>query len=140
MIDAYNSHSYSFDENDVRKLEQLDAILGFNNNHQAVRHHKVNQPQNLTANEAALRDALVNKMKKNGMDVITDADEAKKVHQEASHEVKEMGSRVFKRMDAIGKELQGRTLTDSQKTVVDVFSGKANNISFVAKRMDGEKL
>ena len=50
-----------------------------------------------------------------------------------------MGSRVFKRMDAIGKELQGRTLTDSQKTVVDVFSGKANNISFVAKRMDGEK-
>lgn len=58
MIDAYNSHSYSFDENDVRKLEQLDAILGFNNNHQAVRHHKVNQPQNLTANEAALRDAL----------------------------------------------------------------------------------
>lgn len=139
MIDAYNSHSYSFDENDVRKLEQLDAILGFNNNHQAVRHHKVNQPQNLTANEAALRDALVDKMKKNGMDVITDADEAKKVHQEASHEVKEMGSRVFKRMDAIGKELQGRTLTDSQKTVVDVFSGKANNISFVAKRMDGEK-
>ena len=139
MIDAYNSHSYSFDENDVRKLEQLDAILGFNNNHQAVRHHKVNQPKNLTANEAALRDALVDKMKKNGMDVITDADEAKKVHQEASHEVKEMGSRVFKRMDAIGKELQGRTLTDSQKTVVDVFSGKANNISFVAKRMDGEK-
>lgn len=139
MIDAYNSLSYSFDENDVRKLEQLDAILGFNNNHQAVRHHKVNQPQNLTANEAALRDALVDKMKKNGMDVITDADEAKKVHQEASHEVKEMGSRVFKRMDAIGKELQGRTLTDSQKTVVDVFSGKANNISFVAKRMDGEK-
>lgn len=64
MIDAYNSHSYSFDENDVRKLEQLDAILGFNNNHQAVRHHKVNQPQNLTANEAALRDALVDKMKK----------------------------------------------------------------------------
>lgn len=49
------------------------------------------------------------------MDVITDADEAYKVHQEASHEVKEMGSRVFKRMDAIGKELQGRTLTDSQK-------------------------
>ena len=139
MIDAYNSHSYSFDENDVRKLEQLDAILGFNNNHQAVRYHKVNHPQNLTANEAALRDALVDKMKKNGMDVITDADEAKKVHQEASHEVKEMGSRVFKRMDAIGKELQGRTLTDSQKTVVDVFSGKANNISFVAKRMDGEK-
>jgi len=139
MIDAYNSHSYSFDENDVRKLEQLDAILGSNKSHQAVRHHKVSQPQNLTANEAALRDALVDKMKKNGMDVVTDVDEAKKVHQEASHEVKEMGSRVFKRMDAIGRELQGRTLTDSQKTVVDVFSGKANNISFVAKRRDGEK-
>lgn len=115
MIDAYNSHSYSFDENDVRKLEQLDAILGFNNNHQAVRHHKVNQPQNLTANEAALRDALVDKMKKNGMDVITDADEAKKVHQEASHEVKEMGSRVFKRMDAKVQQNDETTKKDDHK-------------------------
>ena len=140
MIDAYNSHSYSFDENDVRKLEQLDAILGFNNNHQAVRHHKVNQPQNLTANEAALRDALVDKMKKNGMDVITDADEAKKVHQEASHEVKEMGSRVFKRMDKIGEELEGRVLNDAQKAVVSVYSRKDDNRSFTAQTEVGDKI
>ncbi len=27
MVDAYNSHSYSFNDNDVRKLEVLDSIL-----------------------------------------------------------------------------------------------------------------
>ena len=139
MIDAYNSHSYSFDENDVRKLEQLDAILGSNKSHQAVRHHKVSQPQNLTANEAALRDALVDKMKKNGMDVVTDVNEAKKVHQEAAHEVKEMGTRTLKRMDKIGKELEGRELTQEQQAVVGVYSGKADNLYFNVKRDDKDK-
>ena len=139
MIDAYNSHSYSFDENDVRKLEQLDAILGFNNNHQAVRHHKVNQPQNLTVNEAALRDSLVNKMRRSGMDVITDVDEAKKVHQEASNQVKEMGTRTLKRMNKIGKELEGRELTQEQQAVVGVYTGKADNLYFNVSRDDKDK-
>ena len=139
MIDAYNNHSYSFDENDVRKLEQLDAILGSNNNHQEVRHHKVSQPQNLTANEAALRDALMDKMKKNGMDVITDVDEAKNVHKEASHEVKEMGTRTLKRMDKIGEELEGRNLTSAQQAVVSVYSRKDDNRSFKVHTEDGDR-
>lgn len=140
MIDAYNSHSYSFDENDVRKLEQLDAILGVNFNYQSIRHHKVSQPQSLTENEVALRDSLVEKMRRNGMDVITDVEEAKKVHQAASNEVKEMGSRTFKRMDKIGKELEGRVLTEAQQAVASVYSRKDDNRSFAVHTEAGDKI
>lgn len=139
MIDAYNNHSYSFDDNDVRKLEQLDSILGDKSNRQTIRHHKVSEPQSLTDNEVALRDSLVEKMRNNGMDVITDVDEAKKVHQEASHEVKEMGTRTLKRMDKIGKELEGRDLTQEQQAVVGVYSGKADNLYFSVRRGDKNK-
>ena len=140
MVDAYNSHSYSFTDDDVKKMEQLDSILGGKDNNQVIRHHKVSQPQELTVQEAALRDSLVEKMQKNGMDVVTDVDEAKKVHQEASHEMKEMGTRTLKRMDKIGEELKGRELTQEQQAVVGVYSGKEDNLYFNVRREDKNKV
>lgn len=139
MVDAYNSHSYSFNDNDVRKMEQLDAILGDKGNSHSVRHHKVSHSEELTKDEVALRDSLVEKMRRNGMDVITDADEAQKVHREASPEVKEMGSRVFNKMKEIGTDLKEYNLTEAQQAIVKVYSGQADNLSFSVKRNEGNK-
>lgn len=116
MIDAYDSKSYSFSESDVKKLEQLDIILDNILQKPNVRHHKVTKGEAFTETEAALRDSLVNKMRKSGMEVTTDADEAKKVHQEASNQVKEMDTRTFKSMDKVGEELEGRGLNVETKT------------------------
>lgn len=139
MIDAYNNHSYSFDDNDVKRLEQLDAILDNKGNSQIIRHHKVSHSEEITSEDEALRDSLVEKMRRNGMDVITDTDEAQKVHREASPEVKEMGSRTLKRMVKIGKELEGKELTQEQQAIVNVYSGKADNLYFNIKRDDKSK-
>lgn len=140
MIDAYDSKSYSFSESDVKRLEQLDLILDNIFQKPNVRHHKVMKGEAITETEAALRDSLVNKMRKSGMEVITDVDEAKKVHQEASNQVKEMGTRTLKRMDKIGEELEGRVLNDAQKAVVSVYSRKDDNRSFTAQTEDGDKI
>ena len=140
MIDAYDSKSYSFSESDVKRLEQLDLILDNILQKPNIRHHKVTKGEAITETEAALRDSLVNKMRRSGMKVITDVDEAKKVHQEASNQVKEMGTRTLKRMDKIGEELEGRVLNDAQKAVVSVYSRKDDNRSFTAQTEDGDKI
>ena len=139
MIDAYDTKSYSFSESDVKRLEQLDLILDNIFQKPNIRHHKVTKGEAITETEAALRDSLVNKMRRSGMEVITDVDEAKKVHQEASNQVKEMGTRTLKRMDKIGKELEGRELTQEQQAVVGVYTGKADNLYFNVSRDDKDK-
>lgn len=139
MVDAYNNHSYSFNDNDIKKMEQLDDILGGKGKNQTIRHHKVSHSEELTKDEVALRDSLVEKMRRNGMDVITDADEAKKVHREASPEVKEMGSRVFNKMKEIGTDLKEYNLSEAQQAIVKVYSGQADNLSFSVNRNKGNK-
>lgn len=139
MLDAYNSKSYTIDEKDVRKLERLDAILDRNTNEQTTRYHKKNKAVPQTKAEVALRDSLVEKMRSNGMDVITDAEEAAKVHDEATSVVRDMGSRTYKRMEKIGKELEGRELSKEQNAVVQVYSGVADNLSFIVDREEGRK-
>lgn len=140
MIDAYDTKSYSFSESDVKRLEQLDLILDNILQKPTIRHHKVTKGEAITETETTLRDSLVNKMRRSGMDVITDVEEAKKVHQEASNQVKEMGTRTLKRMDKIGEELEGRVLNDTQKAVVAVYSRKDDNRSFTAQTEDGDKI
>lgn len=139
MIDAYDTKSYSFSESDVKRLEQLDLILDNTFQKPTIRHHKVTKGETITETEAALRDSLVNKMRRSGMDVITDVDEAKIAHQEASNQVKEMGTRTLKRMNKIGKELEGRELTQEQQAVVGVYTGKADNLYFKVSRDDKDK-
>jgi len=140
MIDAYDTKSYSFSESDVKRLEQFDLILDNIFQKPNIRHHKVTKGEAITETEATLRDSLVNKLRKSGMKVITDVDEVKKVYQEASNQVKEMGTRTLKRMDKIGEELEGRVLNDAQKAVVSVYSRKDDNRSFTAQTEDGDKI
>ena len=68
MIDAYDTKSYSFSESDVKRLEQLDLILDNTFQKPTIRHHKVTKGETITETEAALRDSLVNKMRRSGMD------------------------------------------------------------------------
>lgn len=139
MLDAYNNKSYVTDEKDVRKLERLDAILNRNTDKQTTRFHKKNKAVPQTKAETVLRDTLVEKMRSNGMDVVTDAEVAVKVHDGATSEVRDMGSRTNKRMEKIGKELEGRKLTKEQDSVVQVYSGKADNLYFTVQRENSEK-
>jgi len=50
-----------------------------------------------------------------------------------------MGSRVDKRMAEIGRLLEGRDMTDEQRKVADVFSGKSDNQTIEVERNDGKR-
>ncbi len=50
-----------------------------------------------------------------------------------------MGSRVDKRMAEIGQLLEGRDMTDEQRKVADVFSGKSDNQTIEVERNDGKR-
>ena len=51
--------------------------------------------------------------------------------------VREMGSRTNKRMAEIGAHYEGKTLTDEEQAVVDVFSGKKDRQSVDITNADG---
>jgi len=53
--------------------------------------------------------------------------------------VSAMGSRVDKRMAEIGRLLEGRDMTDEQRKVADVFSGKEDNQAIEIERADGKR-
>ena len=93
----------------------------------------------VTRREVELRDALVEVMRQTGMHVVIDDAEGQRVLDAYRERVRAMGSRVDKRMADIAKELQGRQLTSEQQAVVDVFTGKSNNLPITIGRADGER-
>lgn len=83
-----------------------------------------------SASEVLLRDNLIKLLRDSGIEVIDDVEEGQRVldSESASVEIRLMGSRVSKRKKLVESELKGRKLTEQQKTVADVFSGKADNL------------
>lgn len=53
--------------------------------------------------------------------------------------VSAMGSRTDKKMEQVGRELEGRELSAEQQVVADVFSGKADNLPLTVERTNGKK-
>ena len=83
-----------------------------------------------SAKESAIRDAVVDRLRESGIEVITDTEEAQRVLDEANGKVRLMGSRVKKRMDDIGRHYSGKDLSPEEKAVVNVFSGMEDRYTF----------
>ena len=90
--------------------------------------------------EKVLMGAVVEKMKEAGIDVSTDWEEGQKVLDEynGSHELKPMGSRVDSKKSQLASEFEGRELTPEQQAVVDVYTGKRDNVGITFTR-DGQE-
>lgn len=90
--------------------------------------------------EKVLMDAVVEKMKEAGIDVSTDLEEGQKVLDDynGSHELKPMGSRVDSKKSQLASEFEGRELTPEQQAVVDVYTGKRDNVGITFTR-DGQE-
>lgn len=93
----------------------------------------------LTDTEIALRDGLVDVLRGAGIDVVTDEAEGQRVLDAANDNIQAMGSRVNKRMAEIGALLKGREMNKLQQAVVDVFSGKRDNVPIDIERADGNR-
>ena len=89
--------------------------------------------------EAVLRDAVMDRLRENGMEVITDVAEGQKVLDEANGMVRLMGSRTNKKMKEIADVLSEHELSEQQKTVVDVYSGTTDNLQLEVSRNDGNR-
>ena len=50
-----------------------------------------------------------------------------------------MGTKTNRKMAKIAKELEGRELTAEQQAVVDVYTGKKNNLPITIQRADGKR-
>ena len=90
--------------------------------------------------EAALRDAVVDKMRKAGIDVSMNAEEGQRVQDMANghgEDMRFMGSRVRKKMNEIGQHFSDKPLTPEEKAIVSVFSGEKDRVSFNAQTKDG---
>lgn len=94
--------------------------------------------QSLRTQDSAIRDALVERMRLSGMDVITD-ETGQRVLDLANGKVRLMGSRTNKKMKEIADVLSEHELSEQQKTVVDVYSGKTDNLQLEVSRNDGNR-
>lgn len=89
--------------------------------------------------EVALRDAVMDRLRESGMEVIADVAEGQRVLDEANGKVRQMGSRTNKKMKEIADVLSEHELSEQQKTVVDVYSGKTDNLQLEVSRSDGSR-
>ncbi|MGN0236829.1 MAG: hypothetical protein ACI4AK_01890, partial [Lepagella sp.] len=90
--------------------------------------------------EQALVEGLVGVMRKAGIVVHTDVEAGqKRLDSAEGADTKLMGSRVKNRKKDIGNKLSDKDLSQLQKDVVDVFSGKSNNRPISIEREDGNR-
>lgn len=86
--------------------------------------------QSKETRETALRDGLIDKLRSAGIEVITDEEEAQRVlDADRERRARLMGSRVEKRKQEIAAKLEGKEMSDEQRTVVNVFTGRNNNLT-----------
>lgn len=147
-IDEWNaSHKkdeQGFDDGDAPQVRfpSVDAALKFAEWFEASISHQEQRGAGgvlPSAEEVALRDGLVEVLRGAGIEVVTDEAEGQRVLDAANSHVQAMGSRVNKRMAEIGALLKGREMNKSQQAVVDVFSGKKDNVPIDIERADGNR-
>lgn len=75
-----------------------------------------------------------------GVDVVEVSDtEAAEMLNRRGSDVSLMGSRTNRKMAKIAEYFEGRELDENQQAVVDVFSGKRDNIAIEVERPDGKR-
>lgn len=85
--------------------------------------------------EAMLRDRLITHMRSMGLRVITDVEEGERILNQ--ERVALMGSRVDRRMEEIGIQFTDTELSQVERDIVEVFSGKVNKNTITLVRPDG---
>lgn len=101
-------------------------------------------PEDRPVEDAGIEKALMNEVMKEpagkGVEFITDVEEGQRVIDEynGTQELKPMGQKTNKKKAQIADDLEGKELTPEQQAVVDVYSGKKDNQSFVVSRDDGD--
>ena len=75
-----------------------------------------------------------------GVDVVEVSDtEAAEVLNKRGSDVPLMGSRTDRKMAKIAEHFEGKELDENQQAVVDVFSGKRDNVAIEVERPDGKR-
>ena len=147
-IDEWNaSHKkdeQGFDDGDAPQVRfpSVAAALKFAEWFEALTSHQEQRGAGgvlPSAEEVALRDGLVEVLRGAGIEVVTDEAEGQRVLDAANGHVQAMGSRVNKRMAEIDALLKGREMNKLQQAVVDVFSGKKDNVPIDIERADGNR-
>ncbi len=96
----------------------------------------------LSEHERITRDALIDLMRESGMEVITDVEEAQRVLDKENGvgtDLRLMGSRVESRKSEIAEALKDKKMTEEQRAVVSVFTGKKNNVPLIVTDMGGKE-
>lgn len=94
----------------------------------------------VSARERKLRDAIVDLLRKAGIEVVTESEEGQRVlDMDSEHQAKLMGSKVERRKKEIAETLQGKELDQKQRAVVDVFTGESDNESFIVTDKAGKE-
>lgn len=91
-----------------------------------------------TSKEHALREAMVEQLRAAGIDVITDDAEGQRVLDEANEGTRLMGSRTDRKMREVEKFYKGKELDKNTQAVIDVYSGKADNVAIEVERPEGK--
>ena len=92
--------------------------------------------------EKALRDAVVEHLRSKGIEVSDDWELGQRILDEynSGGQVKKMGSRTEAKKRQIASDLSGRSLTEEQQSVVDVFTGSKDRQRIEIGREDGSNV
>ena len=87
----------------------------------------------------ALRETLIDEMRKTGINVVTDIEEGQRVLDRFNGigHVKKMGTTTNNRMSDVAGQIAGAELTDQQSIITSVFTGEKDNQTATFKRDDG---
>lgn len=94
---------------------------------------RVEDRKEINTSEFALRNAIIERLRKIGIEVVTASEEGQRVMDMASSfglQPRLMGNRVKKRMSEIGFYYSNKQLTLEERAVADVFGGKKDRVSF----------
>ena len=120
------------DHGDIIRFHDEQEMIDFylKNRNEIDRRNETMQPHSAETRETALRDGLIDKLRSAGIDVITDEEEAQRVlDADRERRARLMGSRVEKRKQEIAAKLEGKEMSDEQQAVVNVFTGRNNNLT-----------
>ena len=88
--------------------------------------------------QSKLRDALIDRMRKAGISVVTDVQEGQRALDEANGiGVKAMGSRTESKKALIARSASLLNLDAEKQLIIDVFTGKRNHQVLTIERSDG---
>ena len=121
-------------------MDAREFAYDFKGGDNAPAYHKAEKHGDVSAREAELRDAVVDVLRGAGIDVSVDEEEGQRVLDvDNERRARLMGTTTRKRQKSIGAVFDGKKLSVEQRTIVDVFSGEADNESVTLTDKNGNQ-